>query len=197
MLASPGMPDQAQQKRSGADGSELMLRRARGEEVAALCALVNSAYRGDSSRAGWTTEAHLLDGQRTDEEGLAALCARSDAALLVSEDDGGALQGTVLLERKGPGVAHLGMLTVRPLRQAAGLGRRILAAAERFAAREWQIERMELTVIAQRGELISWYERRGYEQTAERRPFPMDDPRFGLPLVPHLEFIVMRKALTP
>ena len=51
-----------------------------------------------------------------------------------------------------------------------------------------------MTVIARRRELIAWYERRGYALTGETRPFPMDDPRFGLPREP-LFFVVLRKRL--
>ena len=54
---------------------------------------------------------------------------------------------------------------------------------------------MEMTVIANRGELIAWYERRGYVLTGERRPFPLDDPRFGLPKTRDLAFVVLEKPL--
>lgn len=179
----------------GADG---LLRHGRPDEAGRICALVNSAFRGDSSRAGGTTEAHLLDGQRADEAGIAALLAWApeDAALLVYEE-AGALVACVLLERKTAALAYLGMLTVAPTRQAGGLGHRVLAAAERHAVRAWRVEAVEMTVITARPELLAWYERRGYVQTGERRPFPMNDPRFGLPKVDHLEFAVLRKRVAP
>ncbi|RYZ63376.1 MAG: hypothetical protein EOP09_17750, partial [Proteobacteria bacterium] len=50
-------------------------------------------------------------------------------------------------------------------------------------------------VIDSRKELIAFYERRGYQRTGETRPFPMDDPRAGIPLVSHLQFVVLKKQL--
>jgi ribosomal protein S18 acetylase RimI-like enzyme len=87
------------------------------------------------------------------------------------------------------------MLTVQPTTQGGGLGRRLLEAAERWAAEHWQSRTMEMTVIVQRPELIAWYQRRGYARTGEIKPFPYDDARFGLPKRDDLEFEVLRKAL--
>jgi ribosomal protein S18 acetylase RimI-like enzyme len=175
----------------------LDLRCATVADAPALEALVNSAYRGDSSRAGWTTEADLLGGQRVDVDSLRALVARGavdgGAIVLVHEDPAG-LAACVELEPRGSG-CYLGMLTIRPTAQAGGLGRRLLAAAERYAVSRFGTREMQMTVIVQRTELLAWYERRGYRRTGERRPFPYGDPRFGLPKRPDLEFIVLSKAL--
>jgi ribosomal protein S18 acetylase RimI-like enzyme len=160
-------------------------------DAPALAVLVNSAYRGDSSRAGWTTEADLLDGQRTDAEMLEAILRQRHGVILVLEREG-ELLGCVHLERSGAG-CQTGMLTVAPERQAGGIGRHLLVAAERFAVREWQAAFVALSVIAHRAELIAWYERRGYHRTGERRPFPYGNDRFGLPRRDDLEFIVMEK----
>lgn len=162
-------------------------------DVPALVALVNGAYRGDGSRAGWTTEADLLGGIRIDAERMLAMLATEDQRILVHEH-AGELLACVALERDGEG-AYLGMLTIAPRSQAAGLGRRLLAAAEHEARRLWNVPAMHMTVIAQRTELIAWYERRGYRLTGETEPFPYGDERFGLPLRPDLHFVVMRKAL--
>lgn len=179
--------------------SHLPLRLAETADASALSALVNSAYRGDSSRAGWTTEADLLGGQRTAPDGLAAVIARPGNAVLVHEDGDG-LACTVHLERLpatagGVRKAYLGMLTVRPTAQAGGLGRALLAGAEAWAAREWGVQAIEMTVIAQRAELIAWYERRGYARTGETRPFPYGDASFGLPQREDLFFVVLQKSL--
>ncbi len=163
-------------------------------DLPALHALIESAYRGESARRGWSHEADLLDGQRTD---LAALLATiTDAAqhLLVFRDHE-ELRACVALTDKGSGLAYLGMLTVDPGRQSAGLGKLILAAAEDHAADRFAAARIEMTVIAQRDELVAWYERRGYALTGERRPFPAHDPRFGLPRRDDLEFVVLDKRL--
>lgn len=160
-------------------------------DVEAVTALVNSAYRGDSSRRGWTTEAHLLGGQRTDAAAIADLVASPGRTLLLARR-GDELVGCVLLERKGDG-AYLGMLTVRPDLQAGGVGRRLLAAGEAHASAAFGAQWVEMTVIEQRRELVAWYERRGYAWTGERRPFPYGDERFGLPQRPDLVFVVLRK----
>jgi ribosomal protein S18 acetylase RimI-like enzyme len=171
----------------------LSLRRAVLADVPALEALVNSAYRGDSSRAGWTTEADLLGGQRVDRAGLAEAIESPGSVILVHESEGGPL-ACVRLERTDDS-CYLGMLTVRPTAQAAGMGRRLLLAAERFAAREWGARSVHMTVIVQRTELIDWYVRRGYARTGECRPFPYGDERFGLPRRGDLAFEVLRKPL--
>ena len=161
------------------------------QDAPALNRLVNSAYRGDSSRKGWTTEADLLGGIRTDEEGIEAMLQNSAATILKYEEDG-ELLGCVYLEKKEDSL-YLGMLTVSPDAQANGIGKQLLAAAERLAV-EQQCRAVTMTVITVRHELIAWYQRRGYQPTGETKPFPMDDARFGLP-TRHLEFIVMEKVL--
>ena len=162
-------------------------------DVPALNELVQSAYRGESSRRGWTTEADLLDGIRTDETGLKTMLANPQARILKYED-AGQLIGCVYLEKKGD-YLYLGMLTVSPDAQAGGIGKQLMVAAEQLA-RDWNCRAMTMTVIPQRHELIAFYERRGYRPTGETEPFPMDDPRFGLPKQP-LSFIVMEKMLNP
>lgn len=166
---------------------------AQAADLAALHALVERAYRGDSARAGWTHEADLLGGQRTDMDALAAMLADADQHLLLAWD-GEALIGCVNVRRLGDGRGYLGLLTVEPALQSAGLGRLLIAAAE-DAARGWGAAAMEMTVIVQRDTLIAWYQRRGYALTGERRPFPLDDARFGLPTRRDLEFVVLEKPL--
>ena len=165
-------------------------------ELEAIAALVNSGYRGASSRAGWTTEADFLGGQRTDAEALRAdLAARPGAVLLTLRDEpGGELLGSVWLEPQGPDVWYLGMLTVRPDRQARQLGRTLLAEAEAYAASRGA-RRIRMSVIILRDSLIAWYERRGYARTGELLPFPYGDERLGVPLRDDLRFEVLEKPL--
>jgi len=165
------------------------------DDLPALHALIESAYRGETARAGWSHEADLLDGQRTDLAALEAMLADTAQHLLVLRDHD-VLRACVALTDKGAGLAYLGMLTVDPSRQAAGLGRMILAAAEDHAAAHFGASCIEMTVIAQRSELIAWYERRGYARTGEERPFPAHDPRFGLPKRNDLAFVVLDKRLS-
>lgn len=164
------------------------------DDVEALHGLVTSAYRGDSARLGWTHEADLLDGQRTDVEALSEVIADADKVILLAHH-GGVLIGCVMLARQDDGSAYLGMLSVDPVRQASGLGRLLLAAAETEAAARYQADRIEMTVIRQRPELIAWYERRGYALTGATAEFPLDDERFGLPRRRDLQFVVLSKPL--
>jgi len=174
--------------------SEATFRPAAPDDVPALHRLIESAYRGDSAKAGWTHEADLLGGQRTDEAELRDILADASRVLLLAEIDG-VLTGCVQVDKQGEGLAYLGLLTVDPRRQAGGLGRWLIAAAEAEAIDRFGATRMEMTVIRQRAELIAWYERRGYRLTGETRPFPLDDERFGLPQTRELEFVVLEKAL--
>lgn len=170
-----------------------LIRAASAADIPALHALVERAYRGDSARVGWTHEADLLDGQRTDRDALAEMIVDPAETILLAQQ-GEALVGCVAVKRLDGDAAYVGMVTVDPDRQAAGLGRQLLTAAEAHA-REQGASRAEMTVIAQRAELIAWYERRGWRLTGERRPFPHDDPRFGLPRTPELAFVVLERRL--
>ena len=175
--------------------SGLIMRVATVADAPVLTALVNSAYRGDSSRRGWTTEADLLDGQRIDLHGLTEKIVAPGSIVLVHEQDQRPV-ACVHLERCGD-VCHLGMVTIEPGLQGLGLGRLMLETAERWAVEQWSSQSMHMLVIAQRGELIAWYERRGYSRTGERRAFPYGDERFGLPRRADLAFEVLCKQLSP
>ena len=170
------------------------IRTAAPTDLQALHQLVHAASRGDTARRGWTHEADLLEGQRTDPEALADALSDPAQAILVAEE-GGELAGCVQVTRRGEGVAYLGLLSVHPDRQASGLGRELLAAAERHARESYGAVTMEMTVIKQRPELIAYYERRGYARTGAEAPFPLDDPRFGLPTTRELVFAVMTRPL--
>ncbi|EFL21542.1 GNAT family acetyltransferase [Streptomyces himastatinicus ATCC 53653] len=162
-------------------------------DVEALVALIESAYRGDASRAGWTTEADILGGQRTDPEGVTAVVRGADGRMMIVERDG-ELIACCQLERRGEH-AYFGMFAVRPGLQGGGLGKTVLAEAERFAVAEWAVREMHMTVITAREELIAWYERRGYVRTGRMAPFPYGDERFGVPRRPDLEFELLVKPL--
>ena len=172
----------------------MMLDLARPDEMQELLALIESAYRGDSARRGWTHEADLLGGQRTDLAGLMAMHTDPRQHLLVRRSEHG-LEACIAIAEYGEDRAYIGMVTVAPSAQAKGLGRAMLEGAERYAQVQLAATTAEMTVIAQRSELIAWYERRGYRQTGERRPFPYEDIRAGLPKRSDLEFIVLEKQL--
>ena len=172
--------------------SNFVISHATPNDIPALNLLVNSAYRGDSSRRGWTTEADLLSGIRTTEGSLAELFANHNSLILRYIVDN-ELLGCVCLELKGD-TLYLGMLTVAPDAQAGGIGRQLLEAAEQYA-RDRQCRAVTMTVIPLRTELLAWYERRGYQRTGIELPFPDDPARFGKPNVP-LSFIELTKQIT-
>lgn len=157
-------------------------------DVDTVVALVESAYRGEASRAGWTTEADLLDGRRTDADEVRAHLAH--LVLAVEADE---LVACCLLEPRD-GHGYFGMFAVRPDRQGGGLGSRLLAEAER-RAHALGLDRVEMTVLSARRELLAFYERRGYLQLGRTEPFPYGDERFGIPRRDDLSFVVLGKDL--
>jgi ribosomal protein S18 acetylase RimI-like enzyme len=171
----------------------LTFRDAADADVDELVALIESAYRGESSRAGWTTEADILQGQRTDPEGVREVVQAPGSRLLTVERDG-RIVACCQLEHRGAH-AYFGMFAVSPALQGAGLGKTVLAEAERQARETWGVAELHMTVISVREELIAWYERRGYRRTGRMTPFPYGDERFGVPLRDDLRFELLVKPL--
>lgn len=171
----------------------LTFRKAREDEVDLIVSLTNSAYRGETSRIGWTTEADLLDGQRTDGiEILSLIRDEHSMMLLCLLDD--EIIGSVNLQNTGT-AGYLGLFVVKPGLQGRGIGREFLREAEATAQREWRVTKVTMTVISIRPELIAYYERRGYRRTGESKPFP-DDPAGGVPLVEGLRLDVLEKEFS-
>ena len=171
-----------------------VLREATTADCDMLAAFINAAYRGDASRQGWTTEADLLDGQRTDVQSLRETLGEPDSViLLLFQDD--KLVGSVFLQNQSRS-CYLGMLTVKPNLQSNGIGKRLLQLAEELAHDRWRASRISMTVIHKRSELIEWYKRRGYVETGQREPFPYREQRVGLPKTDDLEFAVLEKTLS-
>lgn len=172
----------------------LRFRRATPADVDAIVALVESAYRGDASRAGWTTEADFLDGRRTGPDDVGACIARPRSIVLLAEDASGELLACAHVA-DDDGAGYFGMFSVRPTLQGAGIGSRLLEQAERHVREHWSLPTMRMTVIDIRDELIAYYVRRGYHRTGMRKPFPYGDERFGVPLRDDLRFEVLEKPL--
>jgi ribosomal protein S18 acetylase RimI-like enzyme len=173
--------------------ASIFFRAASESDIPALVPLVTSAYRGESSRQGWTTEADILDGNRIVPEVLEADIRRPRSRILIAERAGEMVGCAHVCEQEG--VGYFGMFAVRPDLQNAGVGRAVLAEAERIAHQEWRLPLMRMTVIDLREELIAWYVRRGYRRTGVKKPFPATDPRFGLPRREDLCFEVLEKLL--
>jgi ribosomal protein S18 acetylase RimI-like enzyme len=163
------------------------------EDIPAIVALVNSAYRGEAARKGWTHEADLISGsERIDEASVKAIIQNPASVILLCLGAEGSLAGSVYLEKQD-NVLYLGMLSVSPHLQDQGIGKRLLKAADEYALTH-QCDRIKMTVISVRKELINWYERNGYQDTGKREPFP-DDGRFGMPAIP-LNFMVLEKTIS-
>jgi SUF system NifU family Fe-S assembly protein len=163
------------------------------DDIPAIVALVESAYRGDISKKGWTTEADMLDGQRTDAVSVANILHAPNSRVLLAECEG-RLQACAHVEGHD-GVGYFGMFAVSPLAQGGGIGAATLAEAERVARDEYACAILSMTVISIRHELIAFYQRRGYRATGQTRPFPYGDERFGIPKRADLEFAVFAKPL--
>lgn len=204
---NPQSPDTEQSKTNGEERvtstetektqqqPHLTYRTAQPTDVPELVALVNSCYRGDASRNGWTTEADLLGGGRIDQQSMFALLENPATTILIAEIDN-ALVACSELQRSVNGT-YFGMFSVRPTIQGIGLGRRVLAQAEHTAVQLWGSRLMRMKVLKQRPELIAWYERRGYTNTGKTEPFPYGNPALGEPKRPDLAFVELTKELSP
>ena len=160
-------------------------------DIPELLSLVNGAYRGDYAKKGWTTEADLIDGIRTDAEALSETISKPGAVILKYTNNENKLMGCVYLQQQGTSI-YLGMLTVDPKTQGKGIGKILLSASESFA-KEHHFSVIIMRVISIRKELIDWYVRHGYSATNKTEPFPTDN-RFGIPKQP-LEFILLEKII--
>ena len=161
------------------------------QDVSFLNLLINSAYRGESSKKGWTTEANILEGLRTTEEELTET-VRNPKKTILKYTENQQIIGCVLLVEKEQQL-YLGMLTVSPELQNSGVGKKLLQQAEVYA-KNVGLPKIVMTVISVRDELIAWYKRNGYEDTGEREPFPASDVHIPIAAEP-LEFIVMEKRI--
>jgi ribosomal protein S18 acetylase RimI-like enzyme len=169
------------------------IRHAGAGDAEALVSLIRAAYRGPLSRAGWTSEADLLEGERIDLPALRAVIADARSRLLVC-DRSGRLAGCCEISDRGSGLAYFGMFAVAPHAQGQGIGRRLFDTAQRLAREALRARVIELRVLAPQLALIAWYERLGFSATGETARF-VADPRFARPLVDDLRFVVMRKTL--
>ena len=172
--------------------SELQFRRATAVDVDDIVDIVNLCYRGDASKGGWTTEADLIEGTRTDRDEIAALVAQPNSVFLLCHANGD-LVGSVHIQKQLSS-CYLGMLVVKPGLQGAGTGARIIQAAEDYAQSVWHSSKMTMTVITVRSELIAYYERRGYRRTGRKKELKFDKTH-GMPLVEGLELEFFEKDL--
>ena len=164
-------------------------------DIPALVSLVTSAYRGDVSKQGWTTEADMLDGQRIDPEVLRQDIERPRSRVILAErlDAGDPVLLACVHVTEEDGAGYRGMFSVRPDGQGGGIGKQVMREAERYVREDLRLPAMRMTVIDIRDELIAFYERRGYRRTGITKPFPYGDERFGIPKRDDLRFEVLEK----
>jgi GNAT superfamily N-acetyltransferase len=197
--SAPALPELAKcetrpDMRPGSDLADLGLRFATPQDAPALVSLIRSAYRGDASRAGWTSEADLVEGERIDLDSLLRLLGAPASRILVVEDHSNPV-ACCQLENREAGVVYLGTFAVCPQRQGQGLGGWLIEQAERASAKTFGAHTIEITVVAQQAALLAWYERRGFVRTGQTRPFPAN-PRYARPLRDDLHFVVLSKAVS-
>lgn len=176
----------------------LTIRQAEQADASAIADLLNSAYRGESSRAGWTTEADLIDGLRTTAQAIAHLIQQSNTFILVGELDQ-QLAATVCCELLQEGSSHkakLGMIAVKPILQNQGLGKQMIQAAEAQARNQWPVQAYCMTVVTVRDTLIAFYQRQGYQPTGVVQPFPYDSALWQVK-VDGLQFEYFEKPVLP
>lgn len=187
------MKGQGDRLKSMTATADLTFRAAMPPDAGAVTALIEHAYRGPAGAKTWTSESHLLTGPRTAEAEITALIRDPDSRFVLAERDG-QLRACALVQKDGQ-EAYFGMFAVDPAQQAGGIGRALLAECERVVRDLWDSVAMNMVVISVRDELIAWYQRRGYEPTGEREPFP-----FG-PLAGELrrdfDLVVLKKRLQP
>jgi GNAT superfamily N-acetyltransferase len=172
----------------------MIIKTATPENAPEIVQLVNSAYRGDEAKAGWTTEADLIDGLRIDLKQVLEMIHGPNSLIDLGFDEEGRILSTVYLKFEGTNTCYLGMLTVNPKLQARGTGKILLTHAEDFAKKKGCNE-MKITVLTFRDTLISFYERRGYVKTGKVHPFAKHAGHVGTPKVPNLAFLEMVKRL--
>ena len=161
------------------------------EDVASLNKLINSAYRGESSKKGWTTEANILEGKRTTEAELIEIIQDQKNTILKYSENNEIIGCVLLVEKEDE--LYLGMLTVSPVFQNSGIGKKLMQQAEIYAS-TLGLSKIVMTVISVREELISWYKRKGFVDTGAREPFPASDV-FSQTANEPLEFMVLEKRI--
>ncbi len=165
-------------------------RTANASDAQAIAALVNKAYRPKPGAAGWTDESHLLSGERISAIQVGEVMARRDSIILLGLKDS-ATVACVHVEKVG-GYSQIGMLAVHPRLQGAGIGKQMLAHAERHAVENFGAEKFLLRVVTGRPDLVAYYQRRGYQPTGVAIDFPLAGG-VGIPKVPDLKIAVLEK----
>ena len=200
--------------KDNANKDSVFLRQAEASDIGALEQLLNRCYR---QTEGWTNEADLIGGIRITQDELASTIANPKHYLFVypktitGERDGeetGELLGCIGVDMQvnaaGDKKAYIGMFAVHPELQGQGVGNVILQAAETFSARHLQsddravdkkLARLTMSILSHRPELLSYYQRRGYQLNGNKMPFP-NDGNNGEPKRQDLELLELEKPVS-
>lgn len=154
----------------------IVIRRATPDDFPSLSVIINKAYRGTDS---WTTEAHLVRGQRITVEELNKL---RDPILVAEVPEENIIIGCISAEywdvHTDMGLpeksALLGLFAVDPNFQSAGVGSKLMRECVQMI-KDYGCKTAVLWVINGRSDIISWYERQGFKWTGKVRDFVMPE----------------------
>jgi len=166
---------------------EIIIRPAEFAEAGALQALIQRAYRGESATTSWSHEGDVAAGERVSRADLERLIRASNCRLSVAAA-GDRIVGSSLVTSDNAGQCEIGLLSVDPDIQGAGIGDRLLRDAEGQSATHFAAAQASLEVLRHKAKLIAYYERRGYTKTDLTRPYPY-------PVPTPTEFLILRKDL--
>jgi GNAT superfamily N-acetyltransferase len=152
------------------------LRPAELKDVDAIVRLVNYAF---------LAEGPYIAGDRVDADGVREMFGKGTFLLAEKEDT---LAACVFVSPQGER-AHLGLVSVDPARQGAGLGSQLMAGAEAHC-RTAGYREMELRFINHRTELLRFYRKLGFAETGVTEQMP-DTSRIKVPF----HFVQMCKRL--
>jgi ribosomal protein S18 acetylase RimI-like enzyme len=165
------------------------------QDAGGIALMVNNAYRGRDSAPGWTSEVGVMRGPRSDVATIEELIAAGRATVLIARDGAASsVIGCICVEPLDASTWYFSMIAVDPKRQAQGLGKSVISAAENYVLARGA-RRARMTVVQIRRTLIDWYRRQGYQLTGETEPFPYGDDSVGVPLRDDLHFVVLEKVL--
>jgi N-acetylglutamate synthase-like GNAT family acetyltransferase len=159
------------------DIKEITFKIAEVKDAEAITSLVNSVYRGENSKKGWTTEAYFLRGIRINEEKIREIIEQKNDVIILALHEG-IIIGCVHLENAGS-YSYLGMLSVDVNYQDKGIGKILINECERYTKEVSGHSEIRMKVISRRKELIEYYNRRGYSAIGDLEEFGAKGDTFG------------------
>jgi ribosomal protein S18 acetylase RimI-like enzyme len=154
-----------------------------------ICDLVNLAYRGDR---GWTRETHIIGGDRTTLGEITVVMEKAGARFYVVYLQQRLVACVYLAKERHH--AYIGFFSVHPDFQGQGVGGYILRQAENIAKHQFVTDKIRMFVVSQRAELISFYQRRGYQRTGSQQVYPLQ-LKTGVPKVANLTIEYLEKEI--